>query len=95
MAGIKAIFASVFRFQGNPHVDRGDDLAGRGLAYVDAFGGDQFARGKVEAGPWLWHAAEGHFLDWPSGDGVHDRCGDTHVAQVARGGPVCPSGGCG
>ena len=54
-----------------------------GFADLDAISRDQFARGKIEAGPGLWHSAERHFLDRLAGGRVHDGSDDTHAAPIA------------
>ena len=62
----------------DPDFDRGHELAGRGLAYVDAVGRDPFAIFQMEGRPRLGHAAEGHFLNGLARGGVHDGCDYAH-----------------
>lgn len=69
--------SSVLWFQRNPDINGRDELAGRGFANIDALSRDELARLKIEADPWLPHAAERHFLDGPTGGRVHDRGDNT------------------
>lgn len=94
-----------FSLNRNPNIYRRNEFPQRRLANVDAFCGYQFTSLKVEACPWLGHTPKGHLLDWPSSDGVHDRCSDTHshVATGLKGmmstgplgisDPICPECG--
>lgn len=49
---------------------------------MDAIGGDQFARFQIEAGPWFWHATEGHLLNGLPGARIHNGRDDTHGGTI-------------
>lgn len=74
----------------DPDLDRCDEFSRRGLADMDAIGGDEFPALQVEAGPGLGHTAKGHFLDGLAGGRIHDGGDDTH-RQADNDGRACLS----
>lgn len=81
----------ILGFQRNPNADGSGEFSRGRFAHVDTFCRDHLAVGEGEAGPWFGHAVEAHLLERLTGDGVHNRCSNSHGRRLAGRMGDCPS----
>ncbi len=76
---------------GHPDFDWRCEFSRCWLANLNPVRGHKFTGLKVEGGPWLWHASEGHRLDRLARGRVHNGGLDAHVVPLTAPATSSPS----